>query len=194
MKLENISYLFVISSVLALEDRLSAVVAELLRRNAKGASPLLARAAKKDAILNQEELPPYLSIESLGESFILDKPFSKDDGSGVERRQLMLFANEYEGACATPAILYYNTNHTGVCGCDDSLQDFNRIVCMVDEADCSLGLCIEERDVWTFHVRLLLLLTVFDTKTGNQIDGRLTHLHSFLYRKIRDNWYRAPRV
>ena len=153
MKLETISCLLSVSSALALEDRLSAVVPGLLHGNTNGAWPLISRAAKKDALLEQEESPPYLSIESLGETFILDKSFSQNDLVGKKHRNLMLFDDEYEGACATPAILYHGTNHTGICGCDDSQQDVDRIVCIVDQPDCSLAVCIEERDVWHFHVR-----------------------------------------
>ena len=63
--------------------------------------------------------------------------------------------DEYEGACADPNILYTQVYHTGGrCGCDpDSFDGVDRIICVFDAVDCSLGVCLGQADIWIFHVR-----------------------------------------
>ena len=111
--------------------------------------------AKDNILLDRAESPPFLA--DFGENAVFDKAFISDgsnqNGHFGLRHLVGNDEDEYQGACANPAILYQGTPHTAACFCDDSKQDISRILCVLDQPDCSLGVCIEQRDTWIFQVR-----------------------------------------
>ena len=105
---------------------------------------------ENQAIVDREHL---LDFNHLDTSVLFDKKPSLDtiDEQFNLRR---LTGEEYQGACANPEILYKGTTHQGKCVCDDSKDDVDRVLCILDQPDCSLGVCVEQRDIWIFQVCL----------------------------------------
>lgn len=147
--------------------------------------------ANDNIVLDRTESSPFLV--GFRENAVFDKAFVSDGSNQNGHfglRHLVGTEDEYKGACAIPAILYQGTPHTAACFCDDSEQDVDRILCVLDQPDCSLGVCIEQRDTWIFQVRELGEAWSFGRRVPFRVEraDALYVLFFFLcYRKIRDS-------
>ena len=80
-------------------------------------------------------------------------------GNNIRHRRRLVVGDEYETACADPSVLYATVDNSTTtldsieCACDDeSYEDVDRVVCLVNLPDCSMGVCLQEEDIWVFNV------------------------------------------